>query len=84
MAYSVITLYQMMKNAEGPEDLGAWTHNHRWTLSRHLWEADSSFDFFRRWRDQAHYVINNYSLEKFLKYGNGDDVDDFAEILLSV
>ncbi|KAB5566256.1 hypothetical protein GE09DRAFT_1055831 [Coniochaeta sp. 2T2.1] len=84
MAYSVITLYQMMKNAEGPDDQSAWTYTHRWTLSRHLWEADSSFTFSRVWKEQPHYVISNYSFDEFLKYGKGDDVDEFAEILLSV
>ncbi|KAB5582907.1 hypothetical protein GE09DRAFT_1167093 [Coniochaeta sp. 2T2.1] len=84
MAYSVITLYQMMKNAEGPDDQSAWTYTHRWTLSRHLWEADSPFAFSRVWKEHPHYVINNYSFDDFLKYGKGDDVDEFAEILLSV
>ena len=36
------------------------------------------------WKEKPHYVINNYALDEFLKYGRGDDVDEFAEILLSV
>ncbi|OIW24651.1 hypothetical protein CONLIGDRAFT_584015 [Coniochaeta ligniaria NRRL 30616] len=84
MAYSVITLYQMMKNSEGSEDQNPWAYTHRWTISRHLWEADTSFSFFRMWKEKPHYVINNYAFDDFLKYGRGDDVDEFAEILLSV
>jgi hypothetical protein len=36
------------------------------------------------WKEKPHYIINNYSFENFLKYGRGDDVGEFAEILLSV
>jgi len=61
-----------------------WAYVHRWTLSRHLWEADSSFEFARTWKEKPHFVIANYSFEHFLKYGRGEDVDEFAEILLSV
>jgi hypothetical protein len=101
MAYSVITLYETMKDSEctgysllflcsGSElteksdDPGPWAYVHRWTLSRHLWEANSSFMFDRMWKEKPHYIINNYSFEKFLDYGRGEDVDEFAEILLSV
>ena len=40
--------------------------------------------FDRMWKERPHYIINNYSFEKFLDYGRGEDVDEFAEILLSV
>lgn len=69
---------------ENAEDQNPWAYTHRWTLSRHLWEADTSFSFFRMWKEKPHYVINNYAFDDFLKYGRGDDVDEFAEILLSV
>jgi hypothetical protein len=101
MAYSVITLYETMKDSgctgyspsllmfwfwadRKADDLGPWAYVHRWTLSRHLWEANSSFMFDRMWKEKPHYIINNYSFDKFLDYGRGEDVDEFAEILLSV
>lgn len=61
-----------------------WFHAHRWTLSRHLWEADTSAKFTRMWRERPHFIVTNYSFQNFLKYGRGDDVDEFAEILLIV
>lgn len=61
-----------------------WAAAHRWTLSRHLWEADSSFEFDRMWKGKPHFKITNYSFETFLMHGRSDDVDDFAEVLLSV
>lgn len=61
-----------------------WAHAHRWTLSRHLWEADSSFEFARMWREKPQFVITNYKFEDFLQYGRGEDVDELGEIFLTV
>ncbi|KAK0704585.1 hypothetical protein B0H67DRAFT_557360 [Lasiosphaeris hirsuta] len=83
MAYSVISLFSLMKDPEH-EEPGPWAFTHRWTLARSLWEAGSSFEFYRVWKEKPQFVIANYSLETFLEHGGrGDDVDDFAEILLS-
>ncbi|CAJ2502414.1 Uu.00g098080.m01.CDS01 [Anthostomella pinea] len=66
------------------DGLGPWAYVHRWTISRPLWEAESSFEFNRKWKESPHFVIANYSFERFLEFGRGEDVDDFAEIVLSV
>ena len=81
----LIPLPYVLPQANRPaDDQGPWAYAHRWTLSRHLWEADSSFEFARTWNEKPHFVITNYSFEHFLEYGRGVDVDEFAEILLSV
>jgi hypothetical protein len=36
------------------------------------------------WKEKPHFIITNYSLERFLEYGRGDDIDEFAEVTLSV
>ncbi|KAJ0124284.1 hypothetical protein J7T55_005622 [Diaporthe amygdali] len=82
MAYSVIVLYNMMKNPD--DDDGPWAYVHRWTLSRPLWEASSAFEFRRLWKETPHFIIANYSFETFLEHGRAEDVDDFAEILMTV
>ena len=82
--YSLLFLCSGSELTEKADDPGPWAYVHRWTLSRHLWEANSSFIFDRMWKEKPHYIINNYSFEKFLDYGRGEDVDEFAEILLSV
>ncbi|KAK5316239.1 hypothetical protein LTR70_006407 [Exophiala xenobiotica] len=100
IAYSFITLYEAMKDPEKDgliplpyvlpqanrlaDDQGPWAYAHRWTLSRHLWEADSSFEFASTWKEKPHFVITNYSFEHFLECGRGEDVDEFAQLLLSV
>lgn len=69
---------------EGDNDLGPWAYIYRWTLSRHLWEAESSFAFYRAWEEKKpHFVIENYSLGEFLKYGRPEDVDEFGKIILT-
>ncbi|KAI1859041.1 hypothetical protein JX265_010518 [Neoarthrinium moseri] len=84
IAYSVITLYETMKEPEEEDDPGPWAYIHRWTLARALWEAGSPSEFDRMWKSSSHYIISNYSFEKFLEHGKGKDVDEFAEILLCV
>lgn len=63
---------------------GVWNNAQRWTLSKHLWDADSAYAFARAWKEKPHFIITNYSFDHFLKNGRGEDVDEFAEILLSV
>jgi hypothetical protein len=59
-----------------------WAYPQRWTISKQLWEAPSSFDFFRAWRDKPHHVINQFEFEEFLVVGKGEDVDDFARVFM--
>lgn len=68
----------------GSDDPGPWAYVHRWTLSRALWNANSSFEFRRAWKENPQFIISNYAFENFLKHGRGEDVDDFAEILMTV
>ncbi|KAI9171205.1 hypothetical protein HJFPF1_00686 [Paramyrothecium foliicola] len=84
MAYSVLFLYEMMKDPGYTEPHGAWAYTHRWTLSRCLWEAETSIKFNRMWTEKPRFVITNFAFAEFLQHGNGEDVDEFAEILLSV
>lgn len=63
-------------------DIGALAYAHRWTLSRTLWEAPSSFDFYKAWTDRPQYIISTYDFDEFLSIGSGHDVDDFAKICL--
>lgn len=62
--------------------LDAWKYQHCWTISRSLWEAPSSFDFFSVWKSKSHYVNENFEFENFLKSGTGDDVDDLSKLLM--
>ncbi|KAK9423954.1 putative Zn(2)-C6 fungal-type domain-containing protein [Seiridium unicorne] len=84
MAYSVLSLYELLKDPNHKGDPDPWAYVHRWTLSRPLWEAASSFEFDHLWKENPPFVIPNYSFGNFLKHGRGEDVDEFAKILMSV
>ncbi|ETS76544.1 hypothetical protein PFICI_11931 [Pestalotiopsis fici W106-1] len=84
MAYSVLGLYELMKDPEWDGEPNPWAYTHRWTLSRSLWEAKSSAGFQRAWKEKPQFVMENHSFERFLEHGRGSDVDEFAEILLNV
>jgi len=82
---TVRLLFVSVRRLTGPvgvHDPQAYVH--RWTLSQHLWGADSAFEFARVWKEKPHFVIKNYSFEHFLECGRGEDVDEFAKVLLSV
>ncbi|KAK3390050.1 hypothetical protein B0H63DRAFT_464706 [Podospora didyma] len=86
MCYAVIMLFALMKDPDGQTEIdpGPWAYVHRWTLSRSLWEAGSSFEFDRMWKERPQFVVANFALESFLGQGRAEDVDEFAEIMLSV
>ncbi|KAF2102641.1 hypothetical protein NA57DRAFT_33505 [Rhizodiscina lignyota] len=83
MAYSVMALYELMKDPKSKDGTDPWAYSHRWTLSRYLWDSDSSSEFDRMWNEKPHFIITNYAFDDFLMYGSGKDVDDFAALLLS-
>jgi hypothetical protein len=72
---------ELLANGQA-DDLEVWGYTHRWTLGHSLWEADSPSKFSRLWKESSHFIITNYSFENFLEHGRGEDVDEFAEILL--
>lgn len=84
IGYAFLSFYQMMKDPKQTGQFNLCSAVHRWTLSRHLWEADSEFEFARRWRDKPHFVIKNFQFQEFLKCGRADDVDSFATLFLGV
>jgi hypothetical protein len=66
------------------EDVGKWAYMHRWTLSSHLWNAPSSFEFFQAWREKPLWIISAFEFDDFVKNGCGDDLDEFAKALLTM
>lgn len=65
-------------------DLRVWNYVHRWTIARALWNASSAFAFRRLWQDTPQYIIENYSLELFIQNGSREDLDEFAELFLTL
>ncbi|CAN8106312.1 unnamed protein product [Discula destructiva] len=55
-----------------------------WTLSAHLWQARDCFDFAVAWGEKHHYVVRRKAIISTLADANGDDIEDFGKMLLTV
>ncbi|KAK2022469.1 hypothetical protein LX32DRAFT_192360 [Colletotrichum zoysiae] len=85
MGYIFISMYEMLKAADdqGP-DPERWLAPHRWTFSRHLWDAESSPAFYSAWREKPMFLINSFFLQQVAKMARPSDVDDFAKLFLTL
>ncbi|PMB72772.1 hypothetical protein BM221_000189 [Beauveria bassiana] len=74
-----VCINKLLKNI----DVGqAMWQNLRFTASKHLWEAPSSVEFFRAWRDKPQYYIRDFEFKDFWSYARADDMDEFTKIML--
>lgn len=83
LKFVLLLLLVLLANLCGKDAfVDAWKYQHCWTISRSLWEASSSFDFFLVWKSKVHHINKNFEFESFLKCETGDDVDDFSKLLM--
>ncbi|KAL6878614.1 hypothetical protein J3F83DRAFT_240841 [Trichoderma novae-zelandiae] len=66
-----------------PAPADFWEDGHSFTASRHLWEATSSVEFFRAWREKPQYCITDLSFKEFWMYARPDDMDEFTKLMLT-
>ncbi len=52
------------------------------TVSAHLWQAESAFDFALAWNSQEHFLIHDLDFTELLKNGRSEDVDEFTKTML--
>ncbi|KAK1671181.1 hypothetical protein BDP55DRAFT_676606 [Colletotrichum godetiae] len=85
MGYIFTSMYQMLKSAgDFDPDIAPWLIPHRWTFSRHLWEAQSSPAFFSAWREKPMFLVNSFFVQSVAKMARPADVDDFARMFLTM
>lgn len=60
-----------------------WTGRQGFTASKHLWDATSSVEFYRAWREKPQYWIENLGFKDFWMYGRAADLDDFTRLMLT-
>lgn len=70
----------MLRQDEAPEEIWAPTS---FTASKSLWEATSSVEFYRAWREKPQYFIRNFDFKEFWQYGRLDDMDEFTRLMLT-
>ncbi|KAL7932175.1 hypothetical protein V8C35DRAFT_96243 [Trichoderma chlorosporum] len=81
ISFAVMCLVFVLKSEEAPSDF--WEDGHSFTASRHLWEATSSVEFFRAWREKPQYCVTDLSFKEFWMYARPDDMDDFTRLMLT-
>lgn len=52
------------------------------TLSAHLWNAKSAFDFAVAWNEKSHFLVKDLDFSEVMRDAEPDDVDDFAKMML--
>ncbi|ROT35603.1 hypothetical protein SODALDRAFT_328974 [Sodiomyces alkalinus F11] len=85
LGHGFVGLYEILKSvgtceARGP---GRFIHVHRWTASRHLWDAKSSVSFLSAWREKPQFVVENLFIQDLAKRARPEDVDSMALIALT-
>ncbi|KAF7560749.1 hypothetical protein G7046_g3408 [Stylonectria norvegica] len=56
---------------------------HSWTLSAHLWHADTPLAFSEAWRNKNHFVITDAYFNDVLEEAKADDIDTYGKIFIS-
>ncbi|UNI15028.1 hypothetical protein JDV02_001601 [Purpureocillium takamizusanense] len=64
-------------------DCGMWSETQSFTASSHLWDAASSVEFYRAWREKPQWWIENLSFKDFWMYGRPGDIDEFTRLMLT-
>ncbi|KAM0492741.1 hypothetical protein ACHAP6_000894 [Verticillium nonalfalfae] len=62
---------------------GRFAAVHRWTASKHLWEADSSPAFMKAWREEKQYIVQNLSIQRLPGSIKATDTDHMIKLLLA-
>ncbi|KAK5987353.1 Transcription factor gsfR2-like protein [Cladobotryum mycophilum] len=81
ITFASMCLLYILKNEEAPCEL--WQDGQSFTASRHLWEAQSSVEFFRAWREKPQYCVTDMGFKEFWLYGRPEDMDDFTKVMLT-
>ncbi|KAF2024470.1 hypothetical protein EK21DRAFT_117728 [Setomelanomma holmii] len=54
----------------------------RVTLSAHLWNARSAFDFALAWNNKRHFVVKELNFTEVLKEAQPEDIDIFSKMMM--
>ncbi|PFH61660.1 hypothetical protein XA68_16670 [Ophiocordyceps unilateralis] len=80
-ASAFMSIFHLLK-AEQPVP-GVWIERQSFTASKHLWEAGSSVDFYRAWREKPHYWVENSGFRDLWMYARPADLDEFTRLMLT-
>lgn len=82
-ATQLLSAHRMLTHPVLLADCEMWSESQSFTASRHLWEANSSVEFYRAWREKPQYWIENLVFKDFWMYGRPADLDEFTRLMLT-
>lgn len=71
-------------SSQNESDIAKWRTPHRWTFSKALWDAQSSSEFFLKWREKPMCIIHSFYVQVIAKVARPTDIDEFARIFLTM
>jgi hypothetical protein len=77
-AYRLLTGSQNLYRCDGRLGLC-----HSWTVSEHLWQAETALKFRDAWRQKNHFLVIDGQFNVVLSEAKAGDVDLFGKMLLS-
>ncbi|UKZ67457.1 uncharacterized protein TrAtP1_008616 [Trichoderma atroviride] len=77
-AYRVLTGTQNLKQCDGRLGLC-----HFWTVSEHLWQAETALEFRDAWQQENHFLVIDGQVAVVLSEAKAGDVDVFGKMLIS-
>lgn len=79
--FVLLNLYKFLRGDGGCEKQ-ALPVSQNWTLSAHLWEAQSAFDFGLAWREKKHFEIETFDFTEVLRDGGPNDFEAYGKLFL--
>ncbi|KAF2828654.1 hypothetical protein CC86DRAFT_288181 [Ophiobolus disseminans] len=79
--YLFITLCYLLRGETAP----CSTHlafGNRFTLSAHLWNAKSAFEYAIAWNDEKHFLIEGLDFTEVMTSASPEDVDAFGKMIM--
>ncbi|KAM0525605.1 hypothetical protein ACHAPE_000313 [Trichoderma viride] len=77
-AYRVLTGSQGLNSCDGRLGLC-----HFWTVSEHLWQAETALEFRDAWQQKNHFLVVDGQVAVVLSEAKAGDVDVFGKMLIS-
>lgn len=56
---------------------------HFWTVSEHLWQAETALEFRDAWQQENHFLVVDGQVAVVLSEAKAGDVDVFGKMLIS-
>lgn len=82
-AFFFLQTYRLLAGHQGLQCDGKLGLCHSWSMSAHLWMADTPVQFATAWKDKNHFVVTDAQFGQVLAEAKAADVDRFGRMWIS-